>query len=459
MFAGTYYGGGYRLGCSSTWLFPYDQTTTSDFTGFAVSNPSALAADLLFTGYKADGALLGNSDNPSARTLNPSAQLALLGDELLGAPVGERQPGWVEMVSTRQVGAFFQVGRWDGQHMDGSVAFQSQSEKLYFTRVFQGPNAFRGQTGLTRLAILNPNVDPVTLRLRVYGPTPGQQLAPEQTRTLPGKGYMLESVARIFGDSLAVGSGFITAEVTAGVGAAGFELIEFPEPITVVGLNASFGNWTGRLYSAQLVNALGFFTNIKLLNPSSQTRTATLSAVYDDGSAMAPPVVVPLQPGQIFERDAGEVFAFSGGRPAIGTLRVEADGPELIGDVIFGEVNWLRFAAALPLQADLFTEAVFSQVANGLGYYTGMAFHNPASQPADVTIEVYTGGSVKTGERQLQLGPGARLAQLLWELVPETAGQVGGYIMVRSTQPLIAQLLLGDYRGNLLSAVPPTVLK
>ena len=62
-------------------------------------------------------------------------------------------------------------------------------------------------------------------------------------------------------------------------------------------------------------------------------------------------------------------------------------------------------------------------------------------------------------EGMLQLEPGMRISKLLSELVPSNAGQVRGFIIIRSTIGLAAQELFGDTGLNLLSAVPPTVVQ
>ncbi len=76
-----------------------------------------------------------------------------------------------------------------------------------------------------------------------------------------------------------------------------------------------------------------------------------------------------------------------------------------------------------------------------------------------MTIEVFSDSGEKTGETVLDLGAGQRISKLLPELIPESAGQARGYIVIRSTQGLIAQQLFGDFNLTLLSAVPPTVIR
>jgi hypothetical protein len=116
-------------------------------------------------------------------------------------------------------------------------------------------------------------------------------------------------------------------------------------------------------------------------------------------------------------------------------------------------------AAAMPLQRRLLLQAVFSQAANALGYFTGLALYNPTAQTASVTIEVFSAAGVKTGEKVLSLPPGARTSKLLPELAPENASQVGGWVLIKSTQPLVAQQLFGAWDLSMLSAAPPVVVQ
>ncbi len=185
----------------------------------------------------------------------------------------------------------------------------------------------------------------------------------------------------------------------------GFELIRLPD--TVLGLNASYGNSTGTSYSAQLAN----------------------------GTA--------------------------------GSILIEAGKPGVIGDVIFGDPIKADFAAALPLQTVLFTKAVFSQVANGsvdpsnpsMNMFTGIALFNPNTQSASVTVSVFDREGKLVGTAQIELGPNQRLSDTVENLIPDSSGLLRGYIIIDSTQPLVAQQLFGNNTLEFLSAVPPTVVE
>ncbi|HRR56775.1 MAG TPA: hypothetical protein P5057_07390, partial [Acidobacteriota bacterium] len=53
------------------------------------------------------------------------------------------------------------------------------------------------------------------------------------------------------------------------------------------------------------------------------------------------------------------------------------------------------------------------------------------------------------------LPPKGRAAKTLLELVKESEGQMGGYIRLESTRPVVAQELFGNLDLDYLSAVVP----
>ncbi len=437
---------------AARFIFPYYQAVSGSFTGFAVSNYSNHPAQLNFRAYGTDGSLLPFPQNPRSLTLAAGKQSALLGNEIFGVSGATAQQGWVELTSdSEDLGSFFQVG--EAERLDGSVSLTEASRQLYFTRVYEGTRAFRGQNAATFVSLVNPNDSPVRLELSLRGTGTDRTIL----RALPARGCLYGTLGQIFGTALTVKQGFLAVNVTEGGGVAGYALLQTPQARTWIGLNAVAPNSTSRLYSAQLASVPGLFTSVKLVNTGSQSRGVTLYAVSETGTNLAAPVPVTLQAGQAYEQDADRIFGWSAGASKIGSLRVEADGPDVVGDVIFGDSSaGLSLAAALPLQTRLFTEGIFSQVANALGLYTGLAFYNPADASAQINLEVFRENGTRSGQKTIPLASGRRLSQLLIEYLPETTGQVKGYVRVQSSQPLVAQQLFGA--ANLLSAVPPTMV-
>jgi len=274
--------------------------------------------------------------------------------------------------------------------------------------------------------------------------------------------------------------GYVRVDVS-GSGAIGFELIQLED--SILGLNASVGNEQTTLFSAQLANGtdpLGasIFTNLKVVNTSNDARSFTVTAFRDSGQEIRTVGFFSLLPNASFQIDVGTLFPIGppvGSELTTGSIQVDVDGPGVIGDVMFGDPgdsltgtpNVIDFIAALPLQTEGFTRAIFSQVANGsadpgnpsLDSFTGLALFNPNSGIAEVTIRVFDRDGNLVGERTLTLGVNERLSQLVEILVPESAGLLGGYLEVVSDQPLIAQQFFGNTTLQFLSAVPPSIVE
>ena len=98
-----------------------------------------------------------------------------------------------------------------------------------------------------------------------------------------------------------------------------------------------------------------------------------------------------------------------------------------------------------------------SQVADNELYFTGLALLNPGPLKAAVTITVYSKEGDLIGTIEIELDQGQRVSRFLREFIPSSAGQVGGYVVVDSTEPIVGQELFGSQRSVFLSAVPPFV--
>ena len=478
------------------YYFPFYQGDSRSFTGIAVSSLIESLMNLEFRAFNTTGGEKPFPDNPKTTELDKGRQLALLGHEVFGVPASSEQAGWIELQATPVgavntvgpiLGTFTQFGSFDLSRLDGSVGFTDQSRRLILTRVFQGPDAFRGSSATTLLSVANPNLTPVTVEVTY---TPMDQSEPsgassqsgavlQQTVEIPGKGFLFGSLPEILGQALSVSGGYIEVGVRQGQGVVAFELIRLDDQDTVLGLNASFASSGLELFSAQLASGPEVFTNVKFVNTSGEDRELTITPVAEDSTTLAAPFTLNLGPGQSFEQDVATLFGFgetngalvstgtrnsiagsrNKGTTVVGSMRVQVSGGGVVGDVIFGDPMDLEYAAALPLQKTPFTEAVFNQVANIPGFFTGMAFFNTGMETAEIRIQVFSAEGVQSGDVTISLGPGKRISKLVPEFDPATAGQARGFIRITSSQPLIAQQLFGTSDLSLLSATPPTIVQ
>jgi len=146
-----------------------------------------------------------------------------------------------------------------------------------------------------------------------------------------------------------------------------------------------------------------------------------------------------------------------------GYVRIEVE-PYLIGPypVVPLLTGSLRFSsadgygsAALPLLIPPASEFIFSHVAQGQGYFTGVAMMNPNPEPVAFTLEVFKNDGTLVGSYTDSLQPGEKISKLLYQLVPASGRQLGGYTRVRSELPLVSFSLFGTDDGLSLSAILP----
>ena len=473
---------------SPQWLFAAgDPAGIGDlFDGVALSNYSGEAAGvgLEAIGDSISGKAAGQGDlHPLGA--NQQVDLDLLAGEQFADLRGNifqgdvTLPAWIELTSDNpDIASFFQFGSGTLTQLDGGVAIENLATNFYFQRVFDGPATFRGQAATTRLTVLNPSDEEVTVDLNYLPPEDGPLGLPRQTtRKIPARSFLDETASDLFGTSLS--GGYVAGEVTEGGGVAAFELVQLSDRPMVLGLNASTGNSSTRSFSAQLASRPDVFTNVNLINTSAASRDVEMTAVRTDGSIEGDPVKVTLAAGAQYSKDASEIFGF-GTAPAdarfqggafVGSLEVAANGDGMVGDVIFGDQLEVGFAASLPLQSEPFTEAVFSQFADVPTLFTGLAFYYPCNigsssqggaPDTDITIEVILADGESLGESTFKLSPGERIDKSISALAPAAAGKENGYMLVTSTQPLIAQVVfvaLSEGRISLFSAVPPKVIR
>jgi hypothetical protein len=471
-------------------FFPFYSGDAENFSGYAITNFSPGTAEILVEARGDDGLLLSVDGAPSltSRSIDTQHQLAELGRQFFGLDIDVVQDGWLRMVSnTSELGSFFQFGNGIAgpvTRMDGALAFSEQSDVLFFTRLYDGLNTFPTfgfagpQDATTSLAIANPNDEAITLTFTLFGPL-GQPFAQPVSQQLPPMGRLFRSLSTLFNISSPIADGYVRVDVD-GPGAVGFALIEVQD--TLLGFNASFGNEGNVLYSAQMasggVTGNRVFTSLKLVNTSLDTRVVTIAAFLDDGTLLRRVFPFPLLPGNALQAPVGVLFGT--GSPIsssliTGSIRIDTDGPGVIGDVIFGDPgdpdtgvpDEVDFAAGLPLQTTLFKRAIFSQVANGqtnpedasTDTFTGIALYNPNPSSAQITVRVFDREGTLVGEKALSLSENQRISQLVEALIPETADLLGGHIVVESTRLVVGQAFFGNNALQYLSAIPPNIVE
>jgi hypothetical protein len=456
-------------------FFPFLRGNSLEFTGYALTNYGEADSAIEVEGLDNSGEQSDYPTNPASEMVASDAQMAKLGREFFKVPLSGVRDGWIRMLSSQpELASFFMFGNGlDGTitKMDGSVAFTEPSQTLYFTRLYHGQAVYPSLAGpknsVTHLSIVNPNDEPAQIEAKLYWNN-GQQRGQTETESIPANGRLYVTPIELFNmvNTEQVSDGFISIE-TNGPGVLGFALIEV-EGDTVIGLNALPPTQATTLYSAQLGHAVNLFTSLKLVNTTDDIIKVKVTLVVQDesiGTRVAEPSIFPKS---TFQNDIGSWFGLPlPTDPYVGSIQIEATIPGIVGDVVFGDRNSAVYAAALPLQSELFTLAVNSQVANGSNpsdssqsQFTGLAFFNPNLADATVIVEVYDRDGKPVGDpAEIVLGPAGRISKTLVQLVEESAGLVRGYIIIRSDLPIVGQELFGNMALDYMAAVPPAIVE
>src|SRR6185436_1698158 len=87
---------------------------------------------------------------------------------------------------------------------------------------------------------------------------------------------------------------------------------------------------------------------------------------------------------------------------------------------------------------------IFSHIAQGDGYYSGLALLNVGSNPANVTVEAFSPEGTLISSTTVPLQGSETKARLLSEILDSVSNRLGGYVRVRSTDAVVALQLFGS---------------
>ncbi|HYK87332.1 MAG TPA: hypothetical protein VE398_01085, partial [Acidobacteriota bacterium] len=207
----------------------------------------------------------------------------------------------------------------------------------------------------------------------------------------------------------------------------------------------------------------GYSSELSLLNMDPQaTAQLTLTAFDNTGSAIGgSPIQISLPPGNQLVQAIDQVFPSLAGSFTTGYIRVDVAtsyvGPFITAPPIVGSLRFTSSggSTALPVWLAPSSDLVYAHVAQNGDYFTGVAMINTNQTALTADLQVLAGDGSSVGSVKIQLQPGQKLAKLLFELIPSSAGQLGGYVRIRSTLPMVSFSLFGTTDGKLLSAIPP----
>ena len=121
------------------------------------------------------------------------------------------------------------------------------------------------------------------------------------------------------------------------------------------------------------------------------------------------------------------MFNFSGDALITGYIRFDTlgDTSGVIGFLDYGTTDGIVLSA-VEAQAEGYSNLLFSHLAEGAGFYTGLALLNPNNEPSIVTMDTFDSSGSRTNSSIVNLQPGERKAQVLSEFLQVQVNQLGG---------------------------------
>jgi hypothetical protein len=261
--------------------------------------------------------------------------------------------------------------------------------------------------------------------------TTGLQLAPNVARTVAPSGFFSGTLAELFPpNSLAAAA---TVRVIGTQRLAALTVApDYPNGPSWTVLNAV--NSTSTATQANFPHVINgaegtasWTSIVGITNLFALPQTVTISFTPLSGAVITVTRSIPSL-GAVRE-SAASLFGFPSSFVE-GSVRVVGTSP-LTGFVAYG-FSGTAGAAVVPAQSTARNSMIFSHVANGPGWSTGLALLNTSTTTANVQVYVMRRTGALVGSATFSLQAGARIARLIPELVLGATAD-DGFVYVRTT--------------------------
>jgi len=196
----------------------------------------------------------------------------------------------------------------------------------------------------------------------------------------------------------------------------------------------------------QTVIGGGYTSTLSLVNAGTlPTNAAVTFGTSSANILLSPNTSVRVSVSDLLKLSAD---AFRTGAVRVTGMSLFGASPSLIGVLDIQSSSSGASITALAAGTDF----TFPYVANANGFFTGLAFA-AGSVPATITIDVYLpdGGTPKSAN--INVAANQQFSALLRDLVAASAAQLGGYVRVRSDQPIWAWMIYGT--DKVMVSAPP----
>src|SRR5439155_13443084 len=166
-----------------------------------------------------------------------------------------------------------------------------------------------------------------------------------------------------------------------------------------------------RGYMSQLASQGGYSTRLMLVNFGDQVQQLriTAEALEVAGNARTPSSVTVerrLLPNARLEEPVEQMFNLTENSLIGGYIRFETEGDTsgVFGVLDYGTTDGV-ILTAVEAQGNPYSDLFFSFLAEGSGYYTGLALFNPNDQQSVVTLDIFNRDGSRTSSMSVNLRP------------------------------------------------------
>ena len=451
-------GSGIVFGQTTRQYVPALQATNSADLRITLLNPTALNVRVTLTARTYSGDVIQGAGivNPVARVLPASSTTAFSRAEIFGDGISS-QAGWVEVsTSSPEVRGFFEVYDSARTFLDSAALSATPSSRIIFPKV--------SASSQSRLHLVNIAQEAVQGEIALYDNS--GNLVVVGPVALSGFSGFSGTIDELLPPAVVAGfEGYAVVQTGDDVvpgpeSLVGFEAYQNIADIAVVRAVPDRARLrTG--YIPFLASQSGYSSRLTIINSSddSQSLQITANALRAGETALNPSTITvqrTLDPNSRLEETVAQMFGLSGDTVITGYIRFETQDltPGTIAILEYGATDG-RFLSAIEAQPTGYSDVHFSEVADGNGYFTGVALLNADSNPATVTLDVFDAAGSRTGSADINLNPGELKTNLLDSFVQAPIVQAGGDVHVTTQGPIFALQLIGSTDSGLLSNVAP----
>ena len=406
-------------------------------TGFAVTNPTSAYADVTFTFYGFDGNPISSGlVNPVRYRVAAKGQLSMRANEVFG---GLKIEGWVQVTSP--------TPGLTGSYLTGDFTTTLEgagSSAAFLSQVV--PVIRNDPTNKTELFILNPGSAASNVAIKLFngdgaaaGTVPSQIIAPH-------------AALRLTAAELNASPGTLSAAITASVPVAATAIIDRADSLLFVPGQTIDSTATVRVVP-QFLSGNGFDSVLVLTNPNASPVRVTFTLMGDSAALAVTSFTIPANGS--YSPDARALVGQQVITPIVtGWLRIDSPNVALAGVLILDQS---QAVTSVPVQTAPLNRMIFSEFSGTDAMYTSLSLVNSSGAETAVDFTFVRTDGLTFAKKSVTIPAASKYTALIQDMV-EGAGDVSGYVVVRSSVPIYGVEVAGDTTNKYLAGMAPNAV-